>query len=205
MSDTEIDRGRDEGRDPAWREIAKTVRRSWTDLHAAAAGFAGPGTSPEDIVQEALIKAHDCFSDLEDEKKVLPWLRKIVVNTGREVARKRTRRWEKLMQWALEQGPAQTGTRCSIPDALAKLALWRMVDGLPELQRKVVRLRVQEEMTINEIAEEIGRAPGTVKASLHRARTALRQRLERTDWPTSASGSASTCRSASAPYSAAAM
>lgn len=178
MSNPEIDRRRDEGCDLAWREIAKAVRRSYTDLLAAAGSFAGPGTSPDDIVQAALMKAHGCFSELKDKEKALPWLRAIVVNTGREVARKRTRRREKLMQWALEQGPAQTGACCSIRGELAKLALWRAVDDLPELQRKVVRLRIREEMTIKEIAEEIGRAPGTVKASLHRARTALRQRLE---------------------------
>ena len=47
MSNPEIDRRRDEGCDLAWREIAKAVRRSYTDLLAAAGSFAGPGTSPD--------------------------------------------------------------------------------------------------------------------------------------------------------------
>ena len=178
MSKSGIDRRRDESCDPAWQAIAKVVGQSYQALLAAAAPFASPGTCSHDIVQGALITAHDCFSNLKDKKKLFSWLRTIVVNEGREVARKRARRWEKLLCWAREQAPAHTGKYSSIRDELVRLALERAVENLPQLQRKVIKLRVFEDMTIKEIAGEIGRAPGTVKASLFRARVALRDELE---------------------------
>lgn len=168
----------DAGCDPAWRTIARVVRKNHRALIAAAVPFAGPGTCAHDIVQEALITAHDCFSELKDPNKPLPWLWSIVVNTGREIARKRTRRREKLILWALKQEPAQAEKSPSVGDELARLALERAVEELPELQRKALKLRVFEDMTIKQIAGEISRAPGTVKATLYRARAALRKTLD---------------------------
>lgn len=54
----------------------------------------------------------------------------------------------------------------------------RMVDELPEDQRRVVRMRFAEEKSINEIATELGRSEGAVKQLQFRAFQNLRAKLE---------------------------
>ncbi len=54
----------------------------------------------------------------------------------------------------------------------------RMVDELPDDQRRVVRMRFAEEKSINEIALELGRSDGAVKQLQFRAFQNLRAKLE---------------------------
>jgi len=54
----------------------------------------------------------------------------------------------------------------------------RMVDELPEDQRRVVRMRFAEERSINEIALELGRSEGAVKQLQFRAFQNLRAKLD---------------------------
>lgn len=173
MEKIDIDRGSDD----AWQVLGAIVSRHNPVLIRVAKSFAGPSVEAEDIVQEALIVAHNSFGELRNTGNPLPWLKKIVRNTGLEVSRKRKRRAEARRKWAAKAEPTQIGQRCSIPAELVKIALWRAVKALPELQRTVVLLRVCEDLTIAEIAERIQRSPGTVKASLHRARMTLRAEL----------------------------
>ncbi len=53
----------------------------------------------------------------------------------------------------------------------------RMVDELPEDQRRVVRMRFAEEKSINEIASALGRSEGAVKQLQFRAFQNLRAKL----------------------------
>ena len=54
----------------------------------------------------------------------------------------------------------------------------RMVDELPEDQRRVVRMRFAEEKSINEIASALGRSEGAVKQLQFRAFQNLRAKLD---------------------------
>ena len=62
----------------------------------------------------------------------------------------------------------------------AERSAWvvRMVDELPEDQRRVVRMRFAEERSITEIALELGRSEGAVKQLQFRAFQNLRAKLE---------------------------
>jgi RNA polymerase sigma-70 factor (ECF subfamily) len=62
----------------------------------------------------------------------------------------------------------------------AERSAWviRMVDELPEDQRRVVRMRFAEERSINEIALALGRSEGAVKQLQFRAFQNLRAKLE---------------------------
>jgi RNA polymerase sigma-70 factor (ECF subfamily) len=53
-----------------------------------------------------------------------------------------------------------------------------LVDGLPEDQRRVVRMRFAEEKSIGEIAAQLNRTEGAVKQLQFRAFQTLRARLD---------------------------
>ena len=57
--------------------------------------------------------------------------------------------------------------------------LFRLVDGLPDAQRRVIRLRFAEEKSIREIARSLGRTEGAVKQLQLRALKNLKARMEK--------------------------
>ena len=65
-----------------------------------------------------------------------------------------------------------------LEDAERRAWVIRMVDELPEDQRRVVRMRFAEEKSINEIALALGRSEGAVKQLQFRAFQNLRARLD---------------------------
>jgi RNA polymerase sigma-70 factor (ECF subfamily) len=57
--------------------------------------------------------------------------------------------------------------------------LFRLVDGLPEVQRRVIRLRFAEEKSIREIARSLGKTEGAVKQLQLRALKNLKALMEK--------------------------
>lgn len=65
-----------------------------------------------------------------------------------------------------------------LEDAERRARVIRMVDELPDDQRRVVRMRFAEEKSINQIALELGRSEGAVKQLQFRAFQSLRAKLD---------------------------
>jgi RNA polymerase sigma-70 factor, ECF subfamily len=65
-----------------------------------------------------------------------------------------------------------------LEDAQRRAWVMRMVEELPEDQRRVVRMRFAEEKSINEISLELGRSEGAVKQLQFRAFQSLRAKLD---------------------------
>ena len=68
-----------------------------------------------------------------------------------------------------------------IEDVERRATLFRLVEGLPAEQKKVVVLRFVEEKSIKEVAREIRKTEGAVKQLQFRALTSLRARMEGAD------------------------
>jgi RNA polymerase sigma-70 factor (ECF subfamily) len=65
-----------------------------------------------------------------------------------------------------------------LEDAERRAWVIRMVDELPDDQRRVVRMRFAEEKSINEISAELGRSAGAIKQLQFRAFQNLRAKLD---------------------------
>ena len=68
-----------------------------------------------------------------------------------------------------------------IEDVERRATIFRLVDGLPAEQKKVVVLRFVEQKSIKEVAREIRKTEGAVKQLQFRALTSLRARMEGAD------------------------
>ncbi|HET8929827.1 MAG TPA: sigma-70 family RNA polymerase sigma factor [Acidimicrobiales bacterium] len=73
----------------------------------------------------------------------------------------------------------------STESAVRRLDTARAMRGLTRRQQEVVALRYGVDLSIGEIADRLGVAPGTIKATLHQARSLLADRL---DAPTKGEG-----------------
>ena len=65
----------------------------------------------------------------------------------------------------------------SVEEHEHRARLFRLVDGLPDDQRRVIVMRFAEQKTIREIADHLGRSEGAVKQLQFRGLETLRARL----------------------------
>ena len=149
----------------------------------------GNRSEAEDVAQEVFITVSKQIDTFEERSKFSTWLYRVAVNHTKNRIKYLSRRQDKNKDEL--DDTTQTGSNGAIgqsvprsPDAaLAGVqmeeVLRQAVQSLDEEQRTVVILRDIEDMTIEEICEITGMPDGTVKSRLHRARLALRKKLQR--------------------------
>lgn len=128
----------------------------------------------EDVLQESLIKAMRSAPDLRDEEKLLPWFYSILNNAIIDLYRRQQVETRSLQQIAREQlleQESETGKMlCEcFRDLLATLK--------PEYAELIEQLDLSE-VNPAQVAMQLGITPNNLKVRRHRARQALRQRLE---------------------------
>ncbi|NOY80571.1 MAG: RNA polymerase sigma factor [Kiritimatiellaeota bacterium] len=128
-----------------------------------------------DAVQQAFVCAYTSLHTLRDRSKFGAWLRRIVVNECRTVARKRTATVpiEDAPQDALEAPSA----RERLETAELGDRIQRAIDALPEQQRLAFVLFYMDGMSCNDVGRFLSVSAGAVKVRLHRARTRLKKEL----------------------------
>ena len=129
----------------------------------------GDAALAEDAAQETLLRAWRRYGTFRGEAAERTWITAIALNVCRDLLRSpwHTRRMELS---ALAEPSAEDAPWDDTP-------LWAVL-SLPRKYREVVLLRYYEEFTLEEIADTLGIAPGTVSARLTRAKRKLRPMLE---------------------------
>jgi len=127
----------------------------------------------EDATAEAFARALAHWDTVASHPNPKAWVLRVAWNHHRSS----WRRWE--ARWSAEQQePSPPAAESWVdPDLIAAIR------GLPRGQREVIVLLALGELTPTEIAEVLGRAVGTVRSQLFRARMALRQVLADTPGP----------------------
>lgn len=145
-----------------------------------------------DVVQEAYLLAFRALPRFEGQARLSTWLHRIVVNAALMRLRGRKARPEEsiepLLPTFLEDGhpssfftPWNESAESRLARREAREVVRAAIDGLPETYRSVLLLRDLEELDTAETADRLGVTPNAVKIRLHRARQALRERLDR-EW-----------------------
>ena len=132
-----------------------------------------------DLSQEAFVKAFRRLETFRADAAFSTWFYRILVNTCRDFQRRaRVRRWLSLTRPATEDEEElsvfDAPSPAPAPDAQAAdqelgIALTQAIDQLPPRQRAAFILKHLEGMTIEEVAQVLQCAPGTVKAHLFHA------------------------------------
>src|SRR5215831_9989896 len=175
-------RGRDE---TAFREIMQANNRR---LYRLARGILRSDSEAEDVVQEAYVRAFTHLDGFRGESGLSTWLSRIAINEALGRARSRRPQVElgALPEAVLEAQIIQFPLSSAAGDPEKSMAqreiqrvVERAIDELPDVFRMVFIARVMEGMNIEETAELLGVKPETVKTRLHRARTMLRENVEK--------------------------
>lgn len=165
--------------DPAIARVTAWIGEYTPRLLPVARALCVSPDEGEDLLQEVWVVALRQQHRVRDGTDVGPWLHRILFNVARSRRRTSSRRRGILSKWWRSGDGAPRPTRPpSLESEQVKLLLWREIAALPELQGRVVLLRVVGGLSTEEAARAINRAEGTVKVSLHRALMRLEERLK---------------------------
>jgi RNA polymerase sigma-70 factor (ECF subfamily) len=136
----------------------------------------------DDITQDTFVRAHRGLGTFKDEFDFHPWLFRIAYNQAINFINKRKRQAaadiDEIPERDIKGGPEPESPMQSASRRELLGRLESALNQLPEEQRTVFLLRVQEGLSYEEIAETMDTPKGTVMSRLARARMALRKHLD---------------------------
>ena len=174
-----------EGDNTAWEKLVQAHQQPVFRLSYLLLGDAADA---EDNAQETFLRAWRALDRFDAARSLRPWLLSIAANLARNRRRSSGRYIRALRRLVvhLPQGsePASSAwiEERTEQSSRSKI-LWRAVQALPYDHQKVIYLRFFLDMSVEETAQTLGTAPGTVKSRLHRALNRLRQVID-SDYPT---------------------
>jgi RNA polymerase sigma-70 factor (ECF subfamily) len=156
-------------------------------LWTLAAGLLGDPSEAEDVCQEAFVAAYAKRAQFDPATNFQAWMGRFIRNVAANEVRKRARRNTATADPLVLDGERAAGAPSSAERALddaealeaeldAELA--RALRELGEVPRACFLLRTLRELSYAEIAALLAIPEGTAMSHVHRARLALRARLE---------------------------
>lgn len=153
-------------------EFVEFVRTRGPSLRRTAFLLCGDWHHAEDLVQIALLKLFRAWSRIKAAEAVESYARTVLVRTAVDESRRIVRRRERVSDSVPEVvAPAEN------PDAT--LDARRVLAMLPARQRAVIVLRYWEDLPIEDVAQMLGCAEGTVKSQAAKGLATLRKLLAR--------------------------
>ena len=133
----------------------------------------GPGIDAEDVAQDVFLIAKRRLRSFEGEAKITTWLFRTTQKVAQAARRKqRLRRWfssAPQAEWASMGSPAP-GPGESLQRDRDIAEVYRVLDRLPERERRVMILFEIEGLSTEEIGALTGTKVGSVRVRLFRAR-----------------------------------
>ena len=137
----------------------------------------------DDLLQEVFLRLWTRAEQWDGRGDLRAWLGRIATNLALNHLRSRRRRRQRPLEVPADAGegdeenhvPGWMIDQAAVaPDAAAELAerlelFGRLVAGLPEGKREVLRLVHEEDKAVGEAAEQLGIPVGTAKSRLHYA------------------------------------
>lgn len=157
-----------------YREI---VHRYQNAVYAIAWSHLGDRELSQDAAQETFIKAYRYLATLRHPEKFAGWITRIARNVSLTFGRVKGRELELQKRWRIEQVPVVLPE--PKPEPTLQDQLSAALAELPALHREALTLYYIEGMSIREAATMLGIQESAMKTRLHRARTALREEIER--------------------------
>jgi RNA polymerase sigma-70 factor (ECF subfamily) len=159
-------------------EFERFFLRHYDQLVRSLTAATGDEELARDCVQDAFVKAAARWKKVRRFDNPVAWVRRVAINRSRDLHRadrRRRRREERVT-------PVDSSeSEDAAPLIDGSMRLVELLETLPAMQRSAAALFYVDDLPVSEIASDLGISVGAVKFHLNRARTSLRQTLERED------------------------
>jgi RNA polymerase sigma-70 factor (ECF subfamily) len=174
-----------EGDEAAWGAL---VRRHQEAVFRLAFLLLHDADDAEDVTQETFIRAYRGLERFDAARPLRPWLLEITRNLSYNWARTLRRRWATMQRWGrglpntgpLPEGDADPHHAVAqrITQEWQAANLWQAIRRLSASDQEVIYLRCFLDLPVEETAQALRVAPGTVKSRLSRGLQRLRRVVE---------------------------
>ncbi len=154
-------------------------RAAYPRLVALALSMGTPRPVAQDLAQETLTRAYQHRDRLEELDAPYGWCRRVMSNLL--IDQHRTRTAERAALVRLARSAVSDDVDGSTPGGLADADAWlRMLAPLTVRQRCVATLFYAEDLSVSDIADDLGLSVGSVKSTLSRVRQKVSLHLRNT-------------------------
>jgi RNA polymerase sigma factor (sigma-70 family) len=161
---------------------AELVKRYQNFVFTIALRYTPNREDAEEIAQDVFVKAYRSLADFRGESKFSTWLYTIVTTTCITFLRKKKVPIHSLdNEQVFEIADNQNSTfRANQVEQKSKIQMLNEAIRLLSVDdARIITLFYQAEQSLEEIGRIIGVDPNTAKVKLHRARTRLREKMEK--------------------------
>jgi len=130
----------------------------------------------EDVTAQTFLAAFEAFDRFRQDDNFAPWLFTIARNKAMDHFRRNNKKQESDI--SEEASSTEDEPLSSVIQSEQALALSRLIQGLPEDERELLRLRFLAEMTYGEMAHFLHRTEQAVKKTIYRLLARLQSQLE---------------------------
>jgi RNA polymerase sigma-70 factor (ECF subfamily) len=170
MGQAESDR--DERHGPAPEPFEEFYLREYPEVVGLLQGLLRSRLVAEELAQETFLVAYRDWDRISGLDNPRAWVRKVAMNQRGSFLRAYLRQQQAQEREAV---PEHEDDSIKLADDYAEV--WQAIRTLPPSQAQVIALHYYEDYSIGQIAAALGKAPGTVKAQLHDARSKLARLL----------------------------
>jgi RNA polymerase sigma-70 factor (ECF subfamily) len=164
-----------QGDELAWADL---VRQHQTAIFRLAYLLLGDPDDAEDAAQEAFIRAYRALESFDTSRPLRPWLLRITANLAHNRQRSLGRYWAALKRFGRLQDEGTLHPEARSQQSFQAQTLRDAVSRLKQSDQEVIYLRYFLNLSVEETAQAIDAAPGTVKSRSHRALKRLRALIE---------------------------
>ncbi len=156
-------------------ELEALFERHETALFRLVQRYVKNEQDARETLQRVFLRAFENLPQFRGESSLRSWLYRIAVNTS--LHQLRDARPFVALEHASEPETHPFATyRLAAQQARSRLA--QAIETLPDKQRRVVELRIFQELSFREIGEALGSSEDTAKANFHHAMKRLRDVLQ---------------------------
>ncbi|TDD85632.1 SigE family RNA polymerase sigma factor [Actinomadura rubrisoli] len=158
---------------PLTRDLVALYQEHQTGLVRMAVLLVGDEATAEDVVQDVFLRMQDRPPRLDDEGKLLAYVRAAVLNGCRMTLRRRRVMW----RYTEPHEPPIWSAESAVLLGEDRREVMRALRRLPRRQREALVLRYYLDLSDDEVSAAMGIRPGTVRSTMARALGALAREL----------------------------
>jgi RNA polymerase sigma factor (sigma-70 family) len=160
--------------DRKYQEIL--YRRFSRRMYGICQSYAGDRALAQDMLHDAFIKVFRTIKSFKMDGSLEGWIRRVVTNTAIDHLRKQQKMDHYIND---EMEDFQEPQQAPITAEISSQEILNQVARLPDGARAIFNLYALEGYSHKEIAEQLNISEGTSKSQFNRARTLLKQWVER--------------------------
>jgi RNA polymerase sigma-70 factor, ECF subfamily len=151
------------------------VRRYLSDVFELTARVLNDRDLAADATQDTFVNALGALSRFRGEASFRTWLLRIALNAARSIGRRRGRKREVAIEYAVDVPAEAIDETGRIADAKEASRIEELLPRLPEKQRMAVVLRLQQGLSYDEVGAALDCSPGAARVNYHLGIKRLRE------------------------------